>query len=340
MGQDTVKYKEQTKITISDVAEALGISKTTVSRAISGKGRVGETTKQRVLHYIEQNNYTPSVVAKGLAQSKTYNIGWVIPGDTADKDLPFFQRCMVGVSEMASTRDYDVVVSMVFDKDISQLERLVRNNKVDGIILSRTLVEDSQVQFLRQKDFPFVVVGSYNDDCVIQIDNSHVNACKEITSILLMKGIKNPCLIGGSRNHVVNRNRYLGYCEGFRSCHKICKPEMVIWEADSAFLIENAVDDMLQKNTDCIVCMDDYICHMVLNKLHRDGVVVPDQVKVASFYNNSVLDNNQPAITTLQYDPKELGEIACRTLLEYIAGYEVPKKVMLGYEVLLRESTQ
>ena len=61
-------------ITIADVAEALGVSKTTVSRAISGKGRIGEATRKRVLDYIEEHDYKPNVIAKGLAQSKTYNL--------------------------------------------------------------------------------------------------------------------------------------------------------------------------------------------------------------------------------------------------------------------------
>ena len=58
-------------ITIADVAEALGVSKTTVSRAISGKGRIGAETREKVLAYIEEHNYTPNVIAKSLAQSKT-----------------------------------------------------------------------------------------------------------------------------------------------------------------------------------------------------------------------------------------------------------------------------
>ena len=72
--KDTVQYKERNNITISDVAQALGISKTTVSRAISGKGRIGEQTRQRVLDYIKENHYQPSVVAKGLAQSGDYEM--------------------------------------------------------------------------------------------------------------------------------------------------------------------------------------------------------------------------------------------------------------------------
>ena len=75
-------------ITISDVAEALGVSKTTVSRAISGKGRIGAATRKRVLEYIQEHDYKPNVIARGLAQSKTFNICVVMPGDYASAIFP------------------------------------------------------------------------------------------------------------------------------------------------------------------------------------------------------------------------------------------------------------
>lgn len=78
----------------SDVAEALGVSKTTVSRAISGKGRIGEATRQKVLAYIEEHDYKPNVIARGLAQSKTFNLCVVMPEDYALVDLPFFRKSL------------------------------------------------------------------------------------------------------------------------------------------------------------------------------------------------------------------------------------------------------
>ncbi|MEG0961283.1 MAG: LacI family DNA-binding transcriptional regulator, partial [Lachnospiraceae bacterium] len=82
------------KITISDVAQALGVSTTTVSRAISGKGRIGNDTKERVQAYIKEHNYRPNVMARGLARLKTYNIGVVLPEEYTLVDLPFFQTCL------------------------------------------------------------------------------------------------------------------------------------------------------------------------------------------------------------------------------------------------------
>ena len=341
--QETVqldKEKEQSKITIADVAEALGVSKTTVSRAISGKGRIGEQTRQRVLAYIKENHYRPNVVAKGLAKSRTYNIGWVIPGDSNVTDLPFFQRCMMGISEVAAAEDYDILISMVFENDISQLKRAVKNRKIDGIILGRTLVEDERTAYLKESDIPFVVIGSSPDEQVIQIDNDHITACKELTSILVMKGIRKLALIGGDTNHVVNQTRRKGFEMGLMDQGYIIDPGLIYMNSESVLSIERAVDDCLRRQVECIICMDDRICSCVLNKLHRDEVSVPEQMKIASFYNSVTLASNQPAITSLQYDPKELGIVACKTLFDYIRGKEVPRRTALGYEVILKGSTQ
>ena len=334
------KGKEPSKITIGDVAEALGVSKTTVSRAISGKGRIGEETRQRVLAYIKENHYRPNVVAKGLAKSKTYNVGWVIPGDSSVTDLPFFQRCMMGIGEVTATEDYDILISMVYDNDISQLKRAVKNRKVDGIILGRTLVEDERTAYLKESGMPFVVIGSSPDEEVIQIDNDHVMACKELTSILVMKGIRKLALIGGDSNHVVNQTRRKGFEMGLIEQGVVTDPGLIYMNSESVLSVERAVDECIRKQAECIICMDDRICNCVLNKLHREDISVPEQMKIASFYNSVTLASNQPAITSLQYDPKELGIVACKTLFDYIRGKEVPKRVALGYEVILKGSTQ
>ena len=114
-------------ITIADVAEALGVSKTTVSRAISGKGRIGRETRERVLAYIEEHDYKPNVIAKGLAQSKTYNICVVMPGEYDVVDLTFFQECLFGIQEIAGSMEYDILLSICRKNDISSLERITAN---------------------------------------------------------------------------------------------------------------------------------------------------------------------------------------------------------------------
>lgn len=328
------------KITIGDIADALGVSKTTVSRAISGKGRIGSETRDRIMEYIDEHNYRPNVMAKGLATSKTYNIGLVLPGDYDLIDLPFFQKCMMGVSEMASSMDYDIIISMVSANDISQLERMVNNHKVDGIILTRTLIQDHPADFLKQHDIPFVAIGTSADRAVTQIDNDHRGACKELTSILLSRGIGKMALIGGNRSHVVTQKRLQGYYDAFVEKGRAVDNDLIYLDIETSIMAEKIVDELLEKKVNCILCMDDSICKFVLNKLKKEKVVVPTDIKVASFYNSRMLENNIPAITSLQFNVRELGVVSCRILLEKLEGKEVPGRTLLGYEVSMKESTQ
>ena len=328
------------KITIDDVAEALGVSKTTVSRAISGKGRIGIETKERVLEYIKEHNYKPNVIAKGLAQSRTYNIGIVMPEDYNLIDLPFFQACLMGVCNMASGMDYDVLISVVSENDISQLERIIANNKVDGVILTRTFVKDIAVEYLKEKKIPFVTVGSTTDDEVIQVDNNQLEACKELTSLLLMLGMKRIALIGGKDTHIVTKNRLQGYLDAYESKDLPVNNELIYMNSYNRTLIEKSVEDIIQREVDCIICMDDMICEYVLRKLKKEQIAVPKDIKVASFYNSALLEHNRPSITSLQFDILKLGSRACKTLIDCIEGREIKKKQLLEYEIVLKESTK
>ena len=97
---------------------------------------------------------------------------------------------MIGMSEAAASDDYDILLTMVYDNDISRLEKMIKNRKVDGVVLGRTLEDDINIKTLVKSGIPFVVIGSSNERGVIQIDNDHINACSELTSIIVMKGAK------------------------------------------------------------------------------------------------------------------------------------------------------
>lgn len=328
------------KLTISDVAEALGVSKTTVSRAISGKGRIGKTTRERVLAYIEEHNYKPNVLAKGLAQLKTYNIGVMLPEDYTVVDLPFFQSCLIGIEETAISMDYDILLTMSRGQDCAQLSRMVENHKVDGLILMRTFTEDAHVEYLISQNIPFVTVGSSNYEGVIQVDNDHRSACRELVSILLMKRLRRIGLVGGAESHVVTQSRLQGYLDAHEQAGIPVKHEIVHVNIEKEVMIERAVEKLLAERVDCMVCMDDAVCIHVLNKLRKEQIAIPDQMKVASFYDSSILGNNLPSITSLSFNARELGTAACKTLMGLIDGKAVKPRALLGYEVILKDSTK
>ena len=336
-----MEQQEKKNITIADVAEALGVSRTTVSRAISGKGRIGKETRERVMDYIEKHDYRPNVIAKGLAQSKTYNLCVVMPGDYNVVDFTFFQECLSGIQEIAGIMEYDILLSICKQNDITSLERIISNHKVDGVILMRTFVKDPQIEYLQSKKVPFVTIGSTkNYKGVIQVDHNHKSACKELTSIILMKQMKKIALIGGDEEHVVTQSRLRGFREAYEKMGQQINESMMYLGSENNIIVDKIVDEVLSRGAECILCMDDAICSRVLRKLREKNVKVPDDVRVASFYNSTVLENNDPSITSLSFDARELGMVACRTMLDLIEGVEVKERTLLPYEVVLKESTK
>lgn len=335
-----MEKEEKKNITIADVAEALGVSKTTVSRAISGKGRIGKETKERVLAYIEEHDYMPNAIAKGLAQSKTYNICVIMSGNYEVVDWNFFQTCLFGIQEMAEAAGYDVLLGMCRTTDISSLERIIANHKVDGVVLMRTFLKDSQIEFLRQKEIPFVTTGSTNYEGVVQIDHDHRNACKELTSIILMKRLKKIALIGEDEGYMVTQSRLDGFKEAYRQMGIPLDESLLYLNPENRVRIDKTVSDILERGVDCILCMDDAVARRVLKALREKRARVPEDVRVASFYDSTILENHVPSITSLSFDAKELGKTACRTLLDMIDGIEVKERTLLPYEVVLKESTK
>ncbi len=327
------------KITISDVADALNVSKTTVSRAISGKGRISEGTRQRVLSYIEEKDFKPNVIAKGLAQKKTYNIALVIPGDCNLVDMPFFQNSMQGICEEASANDYDVMLVTTTASSCANLERMIANNKVDGVILSRSLVKDRNVALLKAQSIPFVLMGTSRDTTILQVDNDHRAGCSGLVSCMLGGGITRVGLIGGSKKYVVNRTRRQGYEDAFKKAGMQLETALIFEDCDTPDKIGAAAEALIREGVQGIVCMDDVVCSVALQLLAEKKLRVPQQIQVASFYDSTLLKNNKPAVTSLLFDDKALGARTCSVLLRCIQGEEVEAKTLLGYELVIREST-
>ena len=126
---DQVDSGKNGNMTIKDVARALNVSTTTVSRAISGKGRIGEETARRVREYIQEHNYVPNAIAQSLADQKTYNIGVIVPELDAMDSHAFFRSCVTGVCRELSDTLYDVLMIIDEDGDGGKLARALERSE-------------------------------------------------------------------------------------------------------------------------------------------------------------------------------------------------------------------
>ena len=332
---------EERNLTIADIAQELGVSKTTVSRAISGKGRIGEGTRNRVLQYIEAHNYSPNVMAKGLAQKKTYNLGMTLPGDYNIEELPFFQKCMLGISRAALEAGYDILISMVTADSMTQLERAVKNRKVDGVILTRTLTDDAPMRYLQENGVPFVAIGSTQDGQAVQIDNDHESACRELTEILLNRDIRRMALIGGSESYVVTKNRLQGFMNAFEKRTDWDGERSVFLNVSDSRMVENILQELLTKQVECVVCMDDFLCGCVLNTLQQKRIAVPEQMGIVTFDNYPLAEYLDPPLTAVDINTYLLGERAAATLFDMIRHQNGKEEaILIKTSIIERKSTE
>lgn len=322
---------------LEDVARELNLSKTTVSRALSGKGRIGAETRERVKRFVAEHNCRLNLMARGLAQRKTFNIGLAMMEEFGVGDLPFFHRCASGICQVASQNDYDVVLFRIGNRDTAQLRRVLDNQKVDGVILTRTFVEDCPAGLLKESGTPFVVVGSSEDAAVTHADNDHVRACATLMRLLMSRGLQKFALLCGSTDSYVNLRRI----EGFRTGCSEGGAEGRVWpDAASGARFAQSVREIVRSGADCLICGDDDICTRAVALLSKESVRVPEDISVATFYRSSLLNQSSLQITGLEFDEARLGGIACRMLLDKLEGLSPPDYLEEGFRVQVGNSTK
>ena len=327
-------------INIGDIAVALGVSKTTVSRAISGKGRISAQTRARVKDYIEEHNYRPNVMARGLANNKTYNIALLLPSEFSRFEQPFSRESMSGVYKTAVKCDYDVVITIMQPNDLAPIRRIVENKKVDGCVLFQATENDAVISYLKDNKVPFVLMGSCEDSEIIQVDNTQKEACQELATILLLQGVRKIAILGGNMLNQVNKNRYDGFMKACENLNCKLDNSQIFTGLENDILIARATADAIGMGAECLICMDDVICNEVLRYIEKTEYCIPEDVRVASFYDNQMLREYWVPVTAIHFDAEELGSVACRLLLDVLDDRIVERRTELGYQVVLRESTK
>lgn len=328
-------------VQLDDIARKLGISKTTVSRAISGKGRVSAETRSRVIECIRLMNYSPNIAARSLTEKKTHNIGVIIPVDDGESsEAPFFQDCLMGITKCCALRNYDTLVIGAEKGDDSQLIRVLESRKTDGVIITRPLQGGTVEQLLAETKIPYVSVGQSSDLDAITIDSAHNEGCFELTSYLLMNNSADKLgLILGSMEQTVNRSRYEGFVRAVESAGQPVPVQTVFLGVNSELRLRRVIEDILQRGCSCIICGDDMICMYAINLLAAIGKTIPRDIRVASFYNSIYLDMYSPPITALSFRASDLGSTAASLLLDMLEGKETSRETVLGFEMLIRRST-
>jgi len=310
---------------LDDIAKYLGISKSTVSRAISGKGPVAEETKKRILEYTAEIGYFPNAAARNLATTKTRNIAFAMPHDRYSETLAFFIDCYFGVKKMAEESAYDVII---VDDALEPINRIISSRKADGVILTRDNLCHAALEKLASSGIPIVLTSSIGSPAVIKVGYDEKSAYKNLTSHLIDLWQGRIGLIVSSEDDKASRHRANGFMEAF--AEKNQRDPHIIWDVTNAEDVDRALRKMHANNIKNIICGDDTICISAMNII-RYGRKINTNFNIASFHNSHYLESFYPEIPVVKLDARKLGETAGKVLINKIDGIPTQDLVLLDY---------
>ena len=152
--------------------------------------------------------------------------------------------------------------------------------------------------------------------------------------------MKRIALIGEDEGYVVTESRLNGYRDAYEQMGLAVEENLLFLNPENRMRVDRSVMQALEQQVDCILCMDDAVASRVLKVLQNNKIKVPQDIRVASFYDSTILSDYTPAITSLAFDSKELGMTACQVLLDLIEGIPVKGRTLLSYKVVLKDSTR
>lgn len=320
---------------ISEIAQALGLSKTTVSRAISGKGRVSEQTKEKVFEYIDSLCKTKSL---GSTVKKRATIGIVMPTEHQVIDTPFFFGCQLGICDVAALRRQTVVLIPDCGGNAKDFASFVTKAAPSGIIFTRSVNDSDILDVVTSKNIPFIIIGNSSDKNAVLVDSDVVSSCDTLTAALL-KDNEKIAFIGGNQKNRVQRRRYEGFLQAHLSSEKYADKSLVFLNCENSDEISQAMEAALSASVRCVIASDDVICEKIIRWTRDRHLAIPRDLRLASFYNSRALTNNDPPITAINVDPKAVGTVAAELLFDMLEGRNVDKLNLVSHNILLRKST-
>lgn len=335
-------------VTIKDIAKALGISTSTVSRALRDSHEISAETKLLVMECAEKLNYRPNPIALSLKEKRSRSIG-VVVCEIANN---FFSQIINGIESIAYDRGYNVIISQShesFDREVLDLQYLV-SRSVDGLLISLS-TETSDLSYLRllhEKGLPIVFFDRTTADIhthKVMIDN--FRGAYEATEHLLHNGYRRIAAIAGSEYLSTTAERLNGYSEALNSRNIPAQPHYIqhCFYGGMVFPeVEEAVNKLmaLKEKPDAIFTTSDKLTTGCLKTLKRRGLQIPHDVALVGFSNSDIAELVDPPLTVIRQPAEAMGRAAIELLLQIIESKRPVKefeKRILTPELHIRDSS-
>lgn len=332
----------KSKVTIRDVADAAGVSVTTVSQILNGKGkRFSKATQEKVFKVRDDLHYIPDFNAQNLIHRSSKMIGVLVPSI----GNPFFSTFIKGILSVCRKERY---VPLIFGADQAEdleryyLESLIRRS-VDGLIIaSPTITPQTIDELLMPNKIPYIVLDQNPENNGDRVKVNDYQGGALVAEHLVQLGHKNIVMVLPNQMTENIHDRYLGFKNTLdKHGVKFDMADDVIHDDLSLEGGCHSVENILKKDPTAVFCANDELAIGVYRGMHERGIVIPDQISVIGYDNIDLDEYVTPKLTTISQPIRSIGETSAQLIIKRINHPNIGRQLVnMDVHLVVRESTE
>ena len=329
-------------VTITDIARELGVTPSTVSRALSNSPRVNEKTRQRIQEAARKMGYQPNVLASLLRKGTSGTIGMIVPRINRH----FFSNVISGVERIVNPAGFNLLIYQsdeLHEKEVLGLQTFLKN-RVAGIIIS--LASDTSdfkhLEQLNVLEVPLVQFDRVNDNLLgAKIVNDNFNGAYLGVKHLIKSGYKKIAHLAGPLHINVYKERLNGYIEALKEAGIEVNDQLVVSGVLTRDAGANAVKKIIDTKADAIFCAGDYSALGAMLDLKLRGFNVPQDIGIMGFANEPFSEIISPALTSVEQNAFEIGNRAAQAIIKMIEkkNSSINTQEIVPVRLIVRESS-
>lgn len=307
-------------MSLSRLAQHLGLSEGTISRALNDYPDIAAKTRERVTHAARELGYRPSSVARRLARGVIETVGFVLPARGAHLSEPFLSEILDGLAVELAAHDWDLIVAAVPEDhdEVEVMDRLIRSGKVGSFVTTRTRRQDPRVDFLRKSGLPFVVHGrtdKHDDYSWLDIDNK--KAFVDVVSFLHGLGHTRIAMLGGDTAMNYAWLRREGYLQAMADLGLEVTPGYLVDDIIDGAGASEAMAALLAVNPapTAVACVTDAVAVGAISAIRRAGLTPGCEISVTGYDGLATGTAIDPPLTTMSQASYEAGREVGRMIL-------------------------
>jgi DNA-binding LacI/PurR family transcriptional regulator len=330
--------------TIADIARLAGVSKSTVSRALSDSPLIGQETKERIRTIARAHDFQINAAASRLSLKASQTIAFVAHPYHQKKgfglaDL-FMLEILGGISTGLANQHYDLLMAYVDPQDTDWPARYLKTGKADGFILMTSTRKQYHIQALIEMKAPFIIWGTpptHQSFCSVTGDN--FSGGKLATEHLIRSGRRRIGFIGGPPVELEVQKRYEGYETALREAGQTVDPALVTYGHFSEESGAERTRQLLERfpDLDAIFANSDFMAMAAMKIIQQTGRRIPEDVAVIGYDNLTVAEQSAPPLTTVSQNIPLVGRLLAQNLIQYLQT-GIVTNVSIPAELVIRES--